>query len=256
MKHRCGEERMKRIDERDKEENANEDGLLLPLYEARQSAAHGDRDLGWKDGSVERYASTRPRKTGSSYFRICGEARRSCRSRLIRYLMYPERCDNHPARFHGRRRDRTLDVGIAVEQRPLSDGQFGYASDGSWPGCRPSVQHKADIVPQPPFHPVVTGTSHCTSYPVDLHKQFSVMSARHEPPRTLLVVVKLSDHFCQYVLVLTCECGDSRVANLQIFAAIAGWDAPLAEVIKRLRCSNCGARKCRAIVRHETKRDG
>jgi len=77
------------------------------------------------------------------------------------------------------------------------------------------------------------------------------------PPRKPLNVVKLSDQGGQYILALTCDgCGHTRVARPQTLAAIAGWDAPLADVIKRLRCSNCGARKCRATVRHETKRDG
>jgi hypothetical protein len=53
MTHRYGEERMTWVDERGKEEDANEDWLLFPLNEARQSAVHGDRDLGWKDGSVD-----------------------------------------------------------------------------------------------------------------------------------------------------------------------------------------------------------
>ena len=75
------------------------------------------------------------------------------------------------------------------------------------------------------------------------------------PPRKPLTVVKLSDQGGQYVLTLTCECGHIRQAKPQTLAAIAGWDAPLAEVIKRLRCSRCGARKCGATVGHETKRD-
>jgi hypothetical protein len=76
------------------------------------------------------------------------------------------------------------------------------------------------------------------------------------PPRAPLTIVKLSDHFGQYVLTLKCECGHTRIAQPQTLAAITGWDALLNEVLKRLRCSHCGARKCSATVRPETKRDG
>ncbi len=34
------------------------------------------------------------------------------------------------------------------------------------------------------------------------------------------------------------------------------WDALLVDMKKRLRCSQCGKRRCGAMVRHETKRDG
>jgi hypothetical protein len=76
------------------------------------------------------------------------------------------------------------------------------------------------------------------------------------PPRPPLNVVKLSDHFGQYVLLLKCECGHTRIAQPQTLAALAGWDALLADVVKRLRCSHCGRRGCSATVRPETKRDG
>ena len=76
------------------------------------------------------------------------------------------------------------------------------------------------------------------------------------PPRPPLTVVKLSDHFGQYVLILTCTCGHTRTAQPKTLAHLAGWDAPLAELVKRLRCSKCGLRQCSASVRPETKRDG
>jgi hypothetical protein len=79
---------------------------------------------------------------------------------------------------------------------------------------------------------------------------------RMMPPRSPLTVIRLSDHFGQYVLVLQCECGHARTAQPQTLAAIAGWDALMADVVKRLRCSQCGRRRCSATVRHETKRDG
>jgi hypothetical protein len=79
---------------------------------------------------------------------------------------------------------------------------------------------------------------------------------RMMPPRPPLTVLKLSDHFGQHVLTLKCECGHTRTAQPQTLAAVAGWDAPLADVVRRLRCSQCGRRLCSVTVRHETKRDG
>jgi hypothetical protein len=76
------------------------------------------------------------------------------------------------------------------------------------------------------------------------------------PPRPPLTVVKLSDHFGQYVLTIVCPCGHTRTARPQTFAAIAGWDATLEDVLKRLRCSKCGKRKSTATVHPQTKRDG
>jgi hypothetical protein len=76
------------------------------------------------------------------------------------------------------------------------------------------------------------------------------------PPRPALNIVKLSDHFGQYILTIQCECGHTRTARPQTLAAIAGWDALLADVLKRLRCSRCGKRRNSATVRPETKRDG
>jgi hypothetical protein len=76
------------------------------------------------------------------------------------------------------------------------------------------------------------------------------------PPRPPLTIIKLSDNFGQYVLTLKCECGHTRTAQPKTPAALAGWEATLDEVVKRLRCSRCGARRCGASVRPETKRDG
>jgi hypothetical protein len=76
------------------------------------------------------------------------------------------------------------------------------------------------------------------------------------PPRPPLTVIRLSDYGCQYVLTLKCECDHTRTAQPQKLAGLAGWDALLADVVKRLRCSHCGLRRCSATVRPETKRDG
>jgi hypothetical protein len=76
------------------------------------------------------------------------------------------------------------------------------------------------------------------------------------PPRKPPTVLKLSDHGGQYVLTIKCSCGHTRTAQPQTLAGIAGWDATLESVMKRLRCSRCGARKCSVAVRPEMKRDG
>lgn len=76
------------------------------------------------------------------------------------------------------------------------------------------------------------------------------------PLRPPLTIIKLSDHFGQYVLTLKCACGHTKTEQPRTLAALAGWDALLDEVIKRMRCSRCGKRKCNASVRPVTKRDG
>ena len=76
------------------------------------------------------------------------------------------------------------------------------------------------------------------------------------PPRQTPKIERLSDNFGQYVITLVCSCGHTRRASPRTLAEIAGWDAKLEEVVKRMRCSRCGKRSCHASVRPETKRDG
>jgi hypothetical protein len=61
-----------------------------------------------------------------------------------------------------------------------------------------------------------------------------------------LNITKLSDEFGQYLIVLECPCGHIRHCYPRSLAAIAGWDAALTDVVRRLRCSKCGAKKCTA----------
>ena len=63
-----------------------------------------------------------------------------------------------------------------------------------------------------------------------------------------LQVVRLSDHFGQYVVLLKCRCGHSRECYPKTLAGFAGWDAKLADLVRRLRCSRCGARGATARV--------
>lgn len=60
---------------------------------------------------------------------------------------------------------------------------------------------------------------------------------RMMPPRQPLTVVRLADHFGQYIITIKCQCGHTRQARPKTFAALAGWDALLSDVVKRLRCS-------------------
>ena len=79
------------------------------------------------------------------------------------------------------------------------------------------------------------------------------------PPRPPLTIEKLSDNFGQFVIILKCgqkcSCGHVRRAAPRTLAALAGWDARLEDVAKRMRCSKCGKRDCQASVRLEAKRD-
>jgi hypothetical protein len=64
---------------------------------------------------------------------------------------------------------------------------------------------------------------------------------RMMPPRPPLTVVKLSDHFGQYVLTLRCECGHTRTAQPKTLAVLAGW--------------GCAAGGCREAVALLTVRE-
>jgi hypothetical protein len=85
----------------------------------------------------------------------------------------------------------------------------------------------------------------------------SRQSAPMMPPRQPLNIVRLSDHGGQFILTVKCgQCGHARDARPATFARLAGWETPLASILKRLRCSRCGARRATAAARRETKRDG
>ena len=67
-----------------------------------------------------------------------------------------------------------------------------------------------------------------------------------------LNITKLSDEFGQYIIVITCTCGHIRRCYPRSLAALAGWDARLEDVVRRLRCSKCSAKKCTARTVAET----
>jgi hypothetical protein len=67
---------------------------------------------------------------------------------------------------------------------------------------------------------------------------------------------KLSDEFGQYLILLKCECGHERRCNPNTLAAFAGWDTRLKDVVRRMRCTKCGERKCTARTVREQKPRG
>jgi len=61
------------------------------------------------------------------------------------------------------------------------------------------------------------------------------------------VITKLNDEFGHYTLILKCEsCLRERHTTPHLLANICGWDAKLEDVVKRMRCSTCGAKRCSA----------
>jgi len=62
-----------------------------------------------------------------------------------------------------------------------------------------------------------------------------------------LEIIKLSDEFGQYTLVLTCgSCLRERRTTPHLLAKLCGWDARLEDVARRMRCSICGKKQCTA----------
>ncbi len=61
-------------------------------------------------------------------------------------------------------------------------------------------------------------------------------------------VDRLSDEFGQYEIFLQCPCGHERRCRPETLARIAGWDARLEAVARRMRCSKCARRGCRVRV--------
>jgi hypothetical protein len=72
-----------------------------------------------------------------------------------------------------------------------------------------------------------------------------------------LKVERLSDEFGQYELILKCEsCLREWHTTPHMVANICGWDARLADVARRMRCSVCGKKKCAARAVPLTKPRG
>jgi len=71
-----------------------------------------------------------------------------------------------------------------------------------------------------------------------------------------LKVTKLSDEFGQYTVLLTCTCGHTRRCYPRTLAALSSWDTRLDDVVKRMKCSKCGKKKCTATIIEETKPRG
>ncbi|HEX4241305.1 MAG TPA: hypothetical protein VHZ53_07840 [Steroidobacteraceae bacterium] len=75
--------------------------------------------------------------------------------------------------------------------------------------------------------------------------------------RRELHIEKLNDEFGQFRLALKCgACGHERLAAPSTLAKICGWDANLADVAKRMRCSHCGKRDCTVRAVEDAKPRG
>jgi hypothetical protein len=62
-----------------------------------------------------------------------------------------------------------------------------------------------------------------------------------------LEIKLLRDEFGQYELILKCEsCLRERRTTPHMVANICGWDSLLEDVVRRMRCSVCGKKKCTA----------
>jgi transcription elongation factor Elf1 len=69
-----------------------------------------------------------------------------------------------------------------------------------------------------------------------------------------LNVKRLSDEFGQYEILFTCaRCRHRRMVKPGALSRIFGWDAELATIAKRMRCSRCNAKQCEVDVRGMTR---
>jgi hypothetical protein len=67
--------------------------------------------------------------------------------------------------------------------------------------------------------------------------------------RPPLVVKKLNDHFGQYHIYAQCKaCKHGRQIQPAALARIFGWDAELARIVERMRCSKCGKKQCEVTI--------
>jgi hypothetical protein len=62
-------------------------------------------------------------------------------------------------------------------------------------------------------------------------------------------ITKLSDRFGDYVLRITCRrCRHTRRTPPHALAKLVGWEAPMAVLAARLRCSSCHAKDCDIVA--------
>jgi hypothetical protein len=56
-------------------------------------------------------------------------------------------------------------------------------------------------------------------------------------------ITKLSDRFADYTLRIKCrKCGHERYTEPHFLAKLMGWEATLASISLRMRCSKCNVR--------------
>jgi hypothetical protein len=76
-------------------------------------------------------------------------------------------------------------------------------------------------------------------------------------PRSPKHVVRLSDEFGQYAILLCCQrCRHSRTVYPNALARIFDWETELAAIARRMRCSKCSAKQCELTVSFPVKPRG
>ena len=67
-------------------------------------------------------------------------------------------------------------------------------------------------------------------------------------------IQKLNDHLGRYAIHVQCRgCSHEREIRPVVLARIFGWDAELARVIPRMRCSQCGKKDCEVRIGFDAK---
>lgn len=118
----------------------------------------------------------------------------------------------------------------------------------------------AICTPETSTYRVVVARFVCQSFPAALERRHLVhvasFSGAPMMPSKPLTVEKLSDNFGDYKISLNCtSCRHVRVTMPHPLAAWCGWNALLVDVVKRMRCTQCGQRACVFSVFPATKRD-
>ena len=67
-------------------------------------------------------------------------------------------------------------------------------------------------------------------------------------------IQRLNDHLGRYTIHVQCRgCAHEREMRPVVLARICGWDAELARVIPRMRCSQCGKKNGEVTIGFDAK---
>jgi hypothetical protein len=75
----------------------------------------------------------------------------------------------------------------------------------------------------------------------------AAVGLHHSRVRVLPHITKLDDCFGDFLVRVTCHCGEEREVTPESLAQRVGWKFTLAELATRMRCLRCG-KKAAAIV--------